>query len=128
MRAQAVFENVYTTDGMDISNSLNIDAYRDRIPWNNLPTEGLWRILSGTNDDLDTALVYIGTNGQLYVVKNWLENGGEWATNWLENPIEGNFTTFLKDNRAFDISLMKIEDESQPPSWTNIKMDDEILF
>jgi hypothetical protein len=108
---------------MTTQNTLNIGGYRNRIPWDNLPERGLYRILGGDNKDLDSSLILITQPGEAFVIKDWLENGGDWAEDWFSGEPFTDLEKFLKDNRAFNIVEMNILNPKKPPMWDNVTME-----
>ena len=108
--------------GMKTKSSLNIGAYRDRIPWNNLPESGVWLVMAEIDDELEQCIILFSAQKYIYMVKDWIGNGGEWANLWFDNrlPIK-DLEVWLKENNVFNMDQMEIINIQKPPSWGNIK-------
>ena len=109
--------------GMKTKSSLNIGAYRDRIPWNNLPRSGMWLIMAEIDDELEQCIIIIGSgNRHIYMVKDWTGNGGDWSNSWFDNRLPTkDLENWLKENDVFNMDQMIIIDVHKSPSWSNIK-------
>ena len=111
---------------------LDVGEFRNQIDWDNLPEEGLFRVLSGNENHMDECFVWVKPSGEIYMIKNWEDNGGEWARGWpyrgggsledYDSLIPGlTFYGFLKENGAFKIiHFYPVNIGKFPPSWEGI--------
>ena len=123
-----VNESVGFKRGVDPYKALDIGPFKNLIDWDNLPRNGMWRVIAG-HDDSTFDECFIDISYDIRYVKSWDSSGdgGKWAREWYVNDLkiamEGkeNFEEWLKLVDAFNLIPFEVIDYDEPPGWENIE-------
>lgn len=124
-----VREFVEFTRGEDPHRAMHVGAYRNQIDLDNLPTHGIFKVIAGTETDgIDDCIIFVSGAG-VFMIKNWEDNGGEWARDWSIGSgipaVAANLTEYknwLIQNKAFNMIELEIIEPDIVGSWDNYKL------